>query len=85
MSPGSVELTSDPALYVGGPVADVFADPESGRANAGIAPGIEGGNRHVEVVGELPGGEKPIQDVHAPDPAATPVVAVSETLSNPFI
>ena len=51
---GGLELVTNPLVDVAQSVADVLSDPEAGWTPAGVAPGVEGGHRHLEVFGELP-------------------------------
>lgn len=61
---GVLELLFDPLFDVGPPVAEVFADPESGWPFPAVPPLVEGGDRYAQVVGEFPHVDQPVLTVH---------------------
>jgi len=52
------ELVADPSLDITPPITEVAANPEAGRSSAVVSPGVDGGDRDVEVMGELLGAEQ---------------------------
>jgi hypothetical protein len=80
-----VELMIDPLFDVAPPEAEVFTDPESQWAFASVAPGIDGGHRHTEVLGELVDGQQPIWGFHALILRLDPFNTMSEPLSIPSL
>ena len=54
------ELTFDPVFDVGPSIPKVLADPEARRSLSPVSPRVQGGDRHVEVVGERLHGEEPV-------------------------
>ncbi len=52
---GLLDLFGDPLVDVAFAVAEMAAGSEAGWSLAAVTPGVEGGEGHVEVVGELLG------------------------------
>ena len=50
----------DPRLDIPRPVPEVFADPKPWWTFMSVAPGVDGGDRHTEVLGEFLDGEQSI-------------------------
>lgn len=59
-------MVVDPLLDVAPPEAEVPADPESWGTLVPVAPGVDGGYRYGEILGEFTGGEQLIAPVHWP-------------------
>jgi hypothetical protein len=55
----------DPLFDVAPPEAEVFTDPKPQWPFASIAPCIDSGHRHTEIVGEFLDGDKPVVVFHA--------------------
>jgi hypothetical protein len=61
---GVLEPFGDPPLDVTESVSEVSACLESRRALASVSPRVQGGHRHVQVAGELPDGQEPVELIH---------------------
>lgn len=59
-----LQLTFDPGFDVSASVAEVAADSEAGWALAAVPPGVDGGDRNTQVLGELLDGEQSIERLH---------------------
>jgi hypothetical protein len=57
---GVLEFALYPLVDVAGSVAEVFADPKPWWTFMSVAPGVDGGHRHTEVLGEFLDGEQSI-------------------------
>jgi len=62
----------DPLFDVAPPEAEVFTDPKPQWPFASVAPCIDGGHRHTEIVGEFLDGEEPFVVFHARDDGWAP-------------
>jgi hypothetical protein len=60
-----VEALGDPVGDVAGAESEVAADPEAGWAVTAVSPGIDGGDRNAEVVGEILDAEEAVEGVHS--------------------
>jgi hypothetical protein len=65
MTLGILYPFSNPILDVTQPVAKVLANPEAGWTFATVSPGVQRRQGYVEVDGQLPWGQQPIDAVHA--------------------
>jgi len=59
-----VHSVGDPLLDVAGSVSDVLTDSEPGWAGAFVTPGVQRGDGHCQVLGQLTGREKTIKGIH---------------------
>lgn len=71
-----MELAPYPLVNVAPAVADVLSNPEPGRTLACVSPGVQSGDGHCQVLGELPGGEKTIERIHDRIVRTDPVIGV---------
>ncbi len=74
------ELAADPLVDVDAPVAEVFPDSEPRWALPAMSPGVDRGQRDVEVFGEFLGGDERFEMLHASIMRPNPVSRVSGTL-----
>jgi hypothetical protein len=66
----------DPLFDVAGSVSDVLTDSEPGWAGAFVPPGVQRGDGHCQVLGQLPGREKTFEGIHHPIVSNGPVIRV---------
>lgn len=59
-----MELAAYPFINVTPSITDVLPDPETERALAGVSPGVQGCDRHRQVLGQLLGRKKAIGNIH---------------------
>lgn len=88
---GVVDALSDPVGDVAGAESEMAADPEPGRAVTVVTPGVDRGDGHAEVVGEVLDIEEAVKAVHprhcawqpchhdARNPVAHPVIHLTTT------
>jgi hypothetical protein len=72
-----LELVVDPAFDVAASVAQVSADPESRWTLAAVSPGVDGGDGHLEEVGEILCGEQGFEGVHTAIVRIDPFISLS--------
>ena len=79
------ELVVDPAFDVAPSEAEMSADPETGWSSPAIAPRVDGGYRHLEIVGQVFNGEQPIDVFHDPILRFDPCRRVDQELTSMFV
>ena len=67
-----MQLTADPLLDIAPAIANVLPNPETGGTFTSVSPGVEGGDRHGQIIGKLLRREQAIGNIHDPDSAAAP-------------
>ena len=71
-----MQLAAYPLVDIAPAVPDVLADPEAGRTLTCVSPGIQGGDGHCQVLGQLLSGKKSIEGIHGRIVRADPVIGV---------
>jgi hypothetical protein len=59
-----LQLAFDPGFDVSTSVTEMAANSEAGWSQAAVPPGVNGGDRNAQVLGELLDGEQSIEGLH---------------------